>query len=383
MNDRIQRWKDLQFGMFIHFGIYSMLGGMWQGERITKGYSEQIHNHAQIPKDEYAQLAKQFNPVNFDADAIAQLAVDAGMKYIVITTKHHDGFCLFHSRHTTYNMVDATPYGKDIVAELAEACRKHDLKFGVYFSWIDWHYPHAIPMSPTSNNSDPIPEKHMDFNLAQVEELLIQYGPIAEVWFDMGAPTLAQSKAMADLVHRLQPDALVNGRIWHGLSDFTVLGDNQIPDFKIDGPWQTPASIYHATWGYRSWQERTNLSGKITEQVSNLKSVWALGGNYLLNIGPQGDGSVVEFEADVLRGIGQALRENPSLSNKVGEDPSVRHRIVLNDKDAELFYRFDGANYASVKPMVAQKRWVVDVPSTGKCEIEVDMNVDCEASNDS
>ncbi len=363
-NKRIQAWQDLRFGMFIHFGLYSMLGGVWQGKMID-GYNEQILSQAPIQEGEYEQLAKQFNPVNFDADAIAELAVEAGMKYIVITAKHHDGFCLFHSKHTEYNIIDATPYGKDLVLELSEACAKHNIGLGIYFSWIDWHYPHAAPMS--NHNSDPITDKHMEYNLVQIEELLTKYGPIVEVWFDMGAPTAEQSREMAKLVHHLQPLAMVNGRIWNGQEDFAVLGDNEIPDFLIDGPWQTPASIYHATWGYRSWQERTDLSGKIKEQTFNLSKVLELGGNYLLNIGPKGDGSIVDFEAAVLRGLGQWAQDG--ISNSI----SQRKRIVLKSKDAETLFGFQGKDYYSNKPVAAKKRWLVNVTQPGIYEISVEM----------
>ncbi|MCC6581510.1 MAG: alpha-L-fucosidase [Phycisphaeraceae bacterium] len=365
--NKVQQWRDLRFGMFIHFGLYSIAGGVWDGRQITKGYSEQILAHAPVPRTDYENLAKQFNPTAFDPDAIAALAVDAGMKYIIITTKHHDGFCLFHSRHTKYNMVDATPYGKDVVAQLAEACRRRGLKFGVYFSWIDWHYPHALPIS--DHNSDAIPDKHMAFNLAQVEELMTQYGPIVEVWFDMGAPTRQQSQDMVNLVHRLQPEAMVNGRVWHGLGDFTVLGDNQVPDFDIEGPWQTPASIYHATWGYRSWQERTDLPGKIKDLTDGMKQVRQRGGNYLLNIGPRGDGSIVEFEADVLRGIGQWMRANANIQPAAS---ASLPRVTLKDADARLTYRFAGADYYSNKPITAKKTWTAILPNGEKCEIVVE-----------
>lgn len=308
-NNKRQHWGDLSFGMFIHFGLYSILGGVWKGRNITKGYSEQILAHAQIPQEEYEELAKQFNPVNFDANAIVELAEAAGMKYIVITAKHHDGFCLFHTKYSRYNVVDASPYGRDIVLELSEACQKRGLKFGVYYSWIDWHYPHAVPIS--EHNYDPVPDKHMEYNLAQIEELLTNYGDITQAWFDMGAPTAEQSRQMAELVHRLQPNTMISGRIWNGQEDFIVPGDNEIPQSRIKGLWQTPASIYHETWGYRSWQKKTDLTEKIKEQLANLRNVIELGGSYLLNIGPRGDGSVVKFEADVLQGMGESIRKNP------------------------------------------------------------------------
>lgn len=372
MDVKMKNWLDLRFGMFIHFGLYSMLGGMWQGRKITYGYSEQIRSHGKITKEEYEQLAKQFNPVQFNPDNIAKVAVEAGMKYIVITAKHHDGFSMFHTKHSEFNIIDATPYGKDVVLQLSEACQKHGLKFGVYFSWIDWHYPYAAPMS--KHNSDPIPAKHMEFNLNQVEELLMNYGPIAEIWFDMGAPTPKQSLEMAELVRRLQPNTFINGRIWNDQGDFAVLGDNQLPEFAIAGPWQTPASIYHATWGYRSWQIRKDLEGKIAEQTANLRKVLELGGNYLLNIGPRGDGSVVDFEKETLLGIGKWASENQNVFSvehaeelqRSGQSVHVLGKerpCVLRDEDAKNLNHHTGKDYYSSKTVITEKRWFYQATS--------------------
>jgi len=304
----IQAWQDRKFGMFIHWGLYSIPAGVWKGKRITKGYSEQIQSHGRIPKQEYAALAARFNPEKWDPAAIVRLAREAGMKFIVITAKHHDGFNMFHTRQTDYNVVDATPYGKDVIRGLADACAKAGMGFGVYYSTIDWHYPDASGPEPRNNN--PIPPKHAAFNVRQLRELVTGYGPLTELWFDMGDPTLEQSTRFAETVHRVQPDCMVSGRVFNHQGDFTVMGDNQIPDHIIDEPWQTPASIYHDTWGYRSWAARDDLDGKIAEHTLNLIRVVSRGGNYLLNIGPRGDGSVVEFETAVLHGVGAWLRVN-------------------------------------------------------------------------
>jgi alpha-L-fucosidase len=294
--------------MFIHFGLYSQLGGMWQGKPIDNGYSEQIMANAPIPLDQYAATAKSFNPTAFDPDAIVALAKAAGMKFIVITAKHHDGFNMFHTAQTRYNIVDATPYKKDLVKELEEACARGGIRFGVYYSTIDWHQPGASTY--IEGNSNPITPGHEAFNVAQLKELLSNYGPISEIWFDMGKPTPAQSKRFEETVHRLQPETMVSGRVFNYEGDFTVMGDNEVPAFQIDEPWQTPASIFPQTWGYRSWQQREDLQGKIQENILRLVQVVSRGGNYILNIGPMGDGSVVPYEADVLRGIGQWLKSN-------------------------------------------------------------------------
>ncbi len=306
--DAFQEWYNNKYSMFIHWGIYSELGGVWNGERVTRGYSEQIQSHGGIHSDLYAHVAERFNPELWNPDEIMQLAKNAGMRSVVITAKHHDGFALFDSQYTDFNIVKATPYGRDVIKQLAEAAERHGLNFGLYFSLIDWHYPPAYPIS--SHNADPIPDEHHQYNMNQVRELLTNYGPISELWFDMGSLTAEQSRELRDLVHTLQPECMVSGRLGNDMGDFTVMGDNQYPDYILDTPWQTPASMFDETWGYRSWQERGSVQEKVDEKLESLIRVVAGGGNYLLNIGPRGDGSVVEFERDVLLEIGQWLQIN-------------------------------------------------------------------------
>lgn len=307
-SEAIDAWQSRKFSMFIHFGLYSIAGGVWNGKQVKKGYSEQIRAHGSIPREEYKKLASQFNPTKWNPDSVALLAKAAGMRSIVITSKHHDGFSLFHTHQSKFNVVDATPYGKDIIAGLAEACRRHDLKFGVYFSLIDWDFPGALPIS--DHNSDSIPPAHHEFNMRQVEELMTGYGPMSEIWFDMGKPTLNQSIELADLVRRLQPDCLISGRLWNDQGDFAVMGDNASPDFRMGTLWQTPASMFDETWGYRSWQKREKSGPKAEEKLNSLIRTVANGGNYLLNIGPKGDGGIVPFEREVLLQIGSWLGKN-------------------------------------------------------------------------
>jgi alpha-L-fucosidase len=306
--ETIKAWQDRKFGMFIHFGLYSIAGGMWNGKRVDNGYSEQIFANGPIPFKDYEALANRFDPEHFDADAIVALAKAAGMKFIVVTAKHHDGFNLFQTAQTPYNAVDGTPYHRDIVKQLAEACARGDLKFGVYYSTIDWHHPGGNTY--IDGNSNPITSGQEAFNVAQLKELLGHYGPIAEIWFDMGKPTPAQSAHFAQTVHALQPQTMISGRVWNAYGDFAVMGDNAEPDVAMELPWQSPASMFPETWGYRSWQVRTDLPGKIRENITRLVRVVSQGGNYILNIGPEGDGSVVPYEADVLHGIGNWLKRN-------------------------------------------------------------------------
>ena len=304
---RLAQWRQLGYGMFVHWGLYSELGGAWNGQPVKQGYSEQIQSWAKIPHEEYARVAERFTAERFDADAICRLAKDAGARYIVVTSKHHDGFAMFDTASTDFDIVDRTPFGRDPLKLLSDACRKLGLGFGVYFSLVDWHAGHAFD----PDNGNPIPASMEPLIEQQLRELMSNYGPIAEVWFDMATPTPEQSRRFAAIVRELQPQAAINGRVWNNVGDFVTLGDNESPPPSMQPPFQTPASIYHATWGYRSWQVRDDRDGKIRELVRGLVDVRAAGGNYLLNIGPKGDGSIVPFEAEMLHGIGDWLRRHP------------------------------------------------------------------------
>lgn len=298
-------WMNQKFSMFIHWGLYSELGGVWKGQPVRSGYSEQIQSFAQIPMAEYEAVAKVFDPEKWNADSVVALAKAAGMKSIVFTSKHHDGFCMYHSRYTKYNIVDATPFKRDVMKELSDACQRQGVKFAVYYSLIDWHFPgNGI----TPHNADAISKEHHAFSMHQVEEIMTNYGPISEIWFDMGSLSGQQSKELYDLVTRLQPQCMVSGRLGNDRGDFAVMGDNAYPDYKIGVPWQTPASFFNETWSYRSWQDRGDLNKKIEEKLRSLVKVVSRGGNFLLNIGPRGDGSIVEFERDALLAMGRWMQ---------------------------------------------------------------------------
>lgn len=307
-DEAFKRWHGNKYSMFIHFGLYSELGGVWNGEPVKKGYSEQIQSFAGIFSDWYADTALKFNPEKFNADSIVSLAKEAGMKSIVFTTKHHDGFCMFNTSTTDYNSYDATPCKRDFIKEMSEACKRGNMNFGLYFSIIDWNYPHAYPIS--SHNCDFITPQHHELSKKQVTELLTKYGPISEIWFDMGSNTPEQSKELYDLVHKLQPDCMVSGRVGNDFYDFSVMADNAYPESALQCPWQSAASMFNETWSYRSWQVRGSVHEKAMEKLRSLINVVSHGGNFLLNIGPKGDGSVVPFEKDVLLEIGAWLKKN-------------------------------------------------------------------------
>jgi alpha-L-fucosidase len=304
----LKEWSAMKFGLFIHWGIYSIPAGVWDGKQIEK-LGEQIQRHAKIPHDEYAALAGQFNPVKFDADAIAVLAKKAGMRYIVLTAKHHDGFCMFESEHTDFDIVDATPYKKDILKQLAEACKKHGLKLGVYYSTPDWRFngphPEINPHDGKISVFSKVSKANEDYQVAQLKEIMTHYGDIVELFFDMGEPTPAQSKRFADTVHGLQPGCMINGRVMNNQGDFITMPDNHMPDVPLtELPWETPGTFYH-TWGYKSWVKGDPLEQQVPKQVQKLVTIAARGGNFLLNIGPMSDGTVVQYEQDVLNGIAE------------------------------------------------------------------------------
>src|ERR1700733_852112 len=217
---RLEWWRDARFGMFIHWGLYALPAGYWGGKPVPR-IGEWIMNPAKIPVAQYEKLAAKFDPVRFDADQWVSVARNAGMKYIVITAKHHDGFAMFSSKVSKYNIVDATPFHRDPMKELAAACRRQGIRLCFYYSQTqDWHEPDGV-----GNTWDFPDESKKDFNryfqakvIPQVKELLTQYGPIGLIWFDTPRNmTKEQSKQLADLVHQLQPDCLVNGRVGNGM----------------------------------------------------------------------------------------------------------------------------------------------------------------------
>jgi alpha-L-fucosidase len=311
--DGLKKWKNMKFGMFIHWGVYSIPAGVWKGKQIEK-LGEQIMRHADISVADYENIARQFNPVNFDAEAIVKLAKNTGMKYIILTSKHHDGFAMFDSKVTDYDIVDFTPYKKDILKELADACKKYDMKLGLYYSTPDWHFngenQERNPSDGKLSVFGKVSKENEDYQVAQLKELLTNYGEIVELFFDMGEPTEAQSKRFAQTIRALQPGCLVNGRVMNNQGDFITMPDNHLPETPItDLAWETPGTFYH-TWGYKSWVKGDPLPIQIKKQIRNLSKIVCMGGNYLLNIGPKSDGTVVNYEKEVLEGVGEWVSVN-------------------------------------------------------------------------
>jgi len=258
---------------------------------------------------EYDTVARGFNHVRFDAAEWVSLARMAGQKYIVIPSKHHDGFCMYHSRVTDYNIVDATPFGRDPLKELAVECERQGVKLGFYYSQTqDWHHPDG------DGNDWDYDERSKDFAgylegyvKPQVRELLNGYGPVAVLWFDTPKHISAdQSRSLVDLCHRIQPECLVCGRIGNALGDYASANDNAIPTRAVDVDWETPATI-NDTWGFKKDDQNWKPSA---DMIRKLVDITSKGGNYLLNVGPTAEGAIPQPSAERLRTVGAWLARN-------------------------------------------------------------------------
>lgn len=307
MKDTKQQWfKDAKFGLFIHWGLYSILAGEYKGKK-TDRIAEWIMNHHNIPVAEYEQLAKQFNPVDFDTEAIVKKAKEWGMRYIVFTSKHHEGFAMYHSKCSKYNVVDATPFGRDILRELQLACEKYGMKLGLYYSQAqDWHDPDGFMYG--KDNSSKNYQAYLDRKcLPQLRELLTEYGEISLIWFDtpMGT-TIEQSQSIIDLVKSIQPNCIISGRIGNHMGEYMTTGDNFIPRLPYEGDWELPATL-NDTWGFNKEDHNWKKPDDIIRLLLKINS---RGGNYLLNIGPDALGRVPEGSIEVLDQVGKYVKEN-------------------------------------------------------------------------
>ena len=322
---RLEWFRDAKYGLFIHWGLYAIPAGEWQGKR-SLGLGEWIMNRSKIPVRDYEKLAARFNPVKFNADTWVQLAQDAGMKYIVITSKHHDGFAMFKSKVSRYNVVDATPFKRDVLKELADACAKRGMRLGFYYSQSqDWHEkdgagntwdfgPDQSPDAKELKNYDSYLRGKAE---PQVKELLTGYGPIALIWFDTPRMvTPERGQRFADIVRTLQPNTLIDGRLGTE-GDYRSTGDNVIPPEASTEAWETPATI-NDTWGFRTddtnWKSAGQIAFKLVDIVSK-------GGNYLLNVGPTAEGVIPQSSQDVLRTVGRWLKVNGEAVYGAGASP--------------------------------------------------------------
>jgi alpha-L-fucosidase len=373
-NDNLKWWKDAKFGMFIHWGLYAIPAGTWKESVHDEGYSEWIMFHEKIPVAEYEKLAAQFNPVNFNADEWVKIAKDAGMKYIVITSKHHDGFSMFYSDVSEYNIVDATPFGRDVIGELADACRKEGIKFGCYYSIDrDWHHPLVPSNHHNQDNKWDYPDqtkkdftKYLnDFAIPQVRELLTKYKPDI-IWFDgIEMKTNDELSSLYNMIKELQPSCLINSRIYTykfpeelppPFCDFLSMDDNGIADNPLGIGWENPGTM-NTSYGYNKNDNNWRSSDLMVKFLADIVSK---GGNYLLNVGPTDQGVFPDEAVSRLSEIGKWLEINGEAvygtttweQYKQGDEEIPAHYYGEDEKDLHFtandirFTRKDSVVYA-------------------------------------
>ncbi len=311
--ERIRWFRHDKFGMFIHWGPYSLLAGDWKGQRVPVGTeAEWIMQRFNIPVQEYREMARRMNPVKFNAEQWVSLAKAAGMKYLVITAKHHDGFAMYHSRVSEYNLVDWTPFKRDPLKELSAACRKAGIRFCVYYSHReDWDHPGGYGNNWDYDRSRKDFERYLEQkSKPQLRELLTNYGSLGLVWFDRGINTPQQAADFVKLVRSLQPQCLINGRVGNYgqelMGDYQNMNDNGMPTGGLEEYWETPQTL-NTTWGYSKFDQQWKTVGNV---IQRLVEIVSKGGNYLLNIGPDADGVIPPPSVATLEKVGAWMREN-------------------------------------------------------------------------
>jgi len=337
--EKAKLFADGNFGMFIHWGLYSNLGGKWK-DKTYYGIGEWIKhkNMAGIPVSEYMPLAKEFNPIDFNGKAIAQLAKDAGMKYIIITSKHHDGFAMFNSEHP-FNIVDATPFVRDPMKELSAACKELGLGFGFYYSHNqDWTEPGGSGGPRTYKNGNPagFEDYYIKKCKPQVIEICSNYGEIDFVWFDTpGRIPKEYVTELVDIVRELQPNAMLCSRVGHNMGDYASKGDMEVPPRNIKGLWET-CDTNNDSWSF-AWYDNNFKSPK--EILHRLVSTVGRGGSYLFNVGPDGKGNIPEIGQKFLRETGGWIKKYPKVVYGAGSSP-WEHALPWGDvttKENSLF----------------------------------------------
>ncbi len=311
--ERIQWFRHDKFGMFIHWGPYSLLAGEWQGQRVPVGSeAEWIMQRFNIPVKQYREMAHGLDPEKFNAQEIVALAKRTGMKYVVITAKHHDGFAMYRSKVSNYNIVDWTAFKRDPVEELSRECRKAGIRFCVYYSHReDWDHPDGYGNNWDYDRTRKNFERYLEEkSKPQLRELLTNYGPLGLVWFDRGMDTPQQTAEFVKLVRTLQPNCLINGRVGNYaqdlMGDYQNMNDNGMPAGGLDEYWETPQTL-NGTWGYSRFDQQWKTPGVV---IRRLVEIVSKGGNYLLNIGPMADGTIPAPSVAVLEQVGAWMRKN-------------------------------------------------------------------------
>lgn len=308
-NARMQWWRDARFGMFIHWGVYAVPAGAYNGHT---GYGEWIMYEANIPVDIYRGFAKQFNPVEYSPEEWVLMAKKTGMKYIVITSKHHEGFALFDSAVTDWDVVDATPYGKDLIKPLAEACRKHGMKFGFYYSQSqDWNHPGggAYKAKWDKRQEGDFTKYINEIAIPQVRELLTKYGKIDIFWWDTPSNMTPETAApLFALVHELQPGIVTNDRLGGGFPGDSATPEQFIPStgYGEGRDWEVCMTLNNI-WGYSAYDKNWKTPETV---IKNLVDIASKGGNYILNMGPRADGTIPDATVTCFQEVGNWMHIN-------------------------------------------------------------------------
>ena len=321
-NARVQWFAEADYGMFIHFGLYSQLGGVWKGKQVA-GYAEWIQGKANIDRDEYAGLAKAFNPAGFDADLIVRSAKEAGMTYLVITSKHHEGFCLWDSEYTDFDVANTPFKGRDLLEELSQACKKHDIKYGLYYSIIDWNHPSQKRPSELGKKGQPgqtrmvegRKQEYVDYQKNQVLELIEKYDP-AVLWFDGDWAnwwTMQDGIELYNAIRDASPHVIVNNRVAKrdGFElDFVTQEQHHFKD-TFPKHWEGCYTM-NKSWGYKKHDHKWKNAQTI---YNKLRDINEKGGNLLLNVGPDGNGVVQPEAYAILKATAELLKEKPIRKN--------------------------------------------------------------------
>lgn len=307
--ERMAWWQEARFGMFIHWGIYSVPAGFYNGEAQTNS-AEWIMNKGRIPIAEYEKFAARFNPEKFNAKEFVALAKEAGMKYMVITAKHHDGFSMFGSKSSKYNIVDATPYKRDVLKDLAKACQEEGIRFGFYYSQAqDWHHPGGMGNNWDSTITRVSSDQYVyEKALPEVKQLLTEYGPIAIFWWDTPRK---MTKAVVDSLYHittaLQPAIITNDRLGEDYPGDHKTFERQGPRFKPEADYWELCQPISGSWGYRSDDDNFK---PIPTLIRNLIDQSSKGGNYLLNVSPTSEGTLRPEAINRLKAIGSWIDKN-------------------------------------------------------------------------
>ncbi len=307
---RMKWWREARFGMFIHWGVYSVPAGTYNGKQIP-GIGEWIMNSGKIPTAEYQKYAKEFNPVKYNAEEWVKLAKEAGMKYIVITSKHHDGFAMFDSKASDWNIVKATPFKRDPLKELSAACQKEGIKLGFYYSQAqDWNNPGgAAAGGHWDKAQDGSMDEYIDkVAVPQVKEILSNYGPISVLWWDTPYDmTKERAEKFLPIVKKLRPNIIMNNRLGGGFEGDSETPEQFIPATGFPGrDWETCMTM-NDTWGYKSYDHDWKSAETL---IRNLVDIASKGGNYLLNVGPTSEGLIPGPSVERLKEIGKWMKVN-------------------------------------------------------------------------